>query len=72
VSVHNAVSRADWCNRLAEVWLWPLLSSSITDGVTTITILELSDTLRIWYLVQSYTPNEGFFKQKPAENEKKI
>jgi hypothetical protein len=33
---------ADWCNRLAEVWPWPPLSSSFTEAVTTITTQELS------------------------------
>jgi hypothetical protein len=32
---------ADWCNRLAEVWPWPPLSSSFTEAVTTITVWEL-------------------------------
>jgi hypothetical protein len=35
---------ADWCNRLAEVWTWPPLSSSFTEAVTTITVWELYDT----------------------------
>jgi hypothetical protein len=35
---------ADWCNRLAEVWAWPPLSSSFTEAVTAITVWEISDT----------------------------
>jgi hypothetical protein len=35
---------ADWCNRLAEVWPWHSLSSSLTKAVTTITVWELSDS----------------------------
>jgi hypothetical protein len=28
----------DWCNRLAEMWPWPPLSSSFTEAFTTITV----------------------------------
>jgi hypothetical protein len=34
---------ANWCNRLAEVWPWPPLSS-FTKAVTTIIVWELSNT----------------------------
>jgi hypothetical protein len=33
---------AEGCNRLAEVWLWPPLSSYFTEAVTTITVQEFS------------------------------
>jgi hypothetical protein len=36
---------AGWCNRLAEVWPWPPLSSSFTEAVTTITVRELSGAI---------------------------
>jgi hypothetical protein len=35
---------ADWCNRLAEVWPWPPLSSCFTKTVTITTVQELSDS----------------------------
>jgi hypothetical protein len=35
---------ADWCNRLAEVWPWPPISSSFTEAGTRVTVRELSDT----------------------------
>jgi hypothetical protein len=45
---NNACSQHDvtwqWCNRLAEVWPWPPLSSYFMEAVTTITVRELSDS----------------------------
>jgi hypothetical protein len=35
---------ADWCNRLAEVWPWPPISSSFTEAVTVTTVRKLPDS----------------------------
>jgi hypothetical protein len=54
----------NWCNRLAEVWLLPPLSSSFAEAVATISVRELSvilvyAQLLFWFLYQWHgTPGE--------------
>jgi hypothetical protein len=38
---------ADWCNRLAEVWPWPPLSSSFTEALTTITLGNFPSNMQL-------------------------
>jgi hypothetical protein len=45
---------AKWCNRLSEVWPWPLLSSSFTEAITTITVRKLSDTTSYWIMFLAF------------------